>query len=41
MEHKITVNRQLGKWTIWFSEVIKDFNHYFQEKEDLSHKKIE
>ena len=36
-----TVNTKLGKQTIWFSEVIKDFYHYFQEKEAGSHKKIE
>ena len=32
VEHQKTVNRKLGKQTIWFSEVIKEFHHYFQEK---------
>ena len=41
VEHQKTVNTKLGKQTIWFSEVIKDFYHYFQEKEAGSHKKIE
>ena len=27
-----TVNTKLGKQTIWFSEVIKDIYHHFQEK---------
>ena len=31
--HQKTVNTKLGKQTIWFSEVIKDFYHYVQEKE--------
>ena len=31
--HQKTINTKLGKQTIWFSEVIKDFYHYFQEKE--------
>ena len=30
--HQKTVNTKLGKQTIWFSEVIKDIYHYFQEK---------
>ena len=30
--HQKTVNRKLGKQTIWFSEVIRDVYHYFQEK---------
>ena len=33
VEHQKTVNTKLGKQTIWFSEVIKDIYHYFQEKE--------
>ena len=41
VEHQKTVNSQFGKWTIWFSEVIKDLYHYFEEKEDVSQKKIE
>ena len=30
--HQKTVNTKLGKQTIWLSEVIKEFYHYFQEK---------
>ena len=37
----MTVNTKLGKQTIWFSEVIKKFYHYFQQKEAGRHKKIE
>ena len=29
VEHQKTVNTKLGKQTIWFSEVIKEFCHYF------------
>jgi len=25
VEHQKTVNTKLGNWTVWFSEVIKDF----------------
>ena len=32
VEHQKTVNTKLGKQTIWFSEVIKEFYHYFREK---------
>ena len=32
VEHQKTVNTKLGKQTIWFSEVVKDIYHYFQEK---------
>ena len=32
VEHQQTYNTKLGKQTIWFSEVIKDFQHYLQEK---------
>ena len=32
VEHQKTVKTKLGKLTIWFSEVIKDIYHYFQEK---------
>ena len=32
VEHQETVNTKLGKQTIWFSEVIKEFQHYLQEK---------
>ena len=32
VEHQETVNTELGKQTIWFSEVIKEFQHYLQEK---------
>ena len=31
VEHQKTVNTKLGKQTIWFSEVIKDIYHYFQQ----------
>ena len=41
VKHQKTVNTKLGKQTIWFSEVIKEFYHYFQEKEAGRHKKIE
>ena len=41
VEHQKTVNTKLGKQTIWFSEVIKDFYHYFREKEAGNHKKME
>ena len=30
--HQKTVNTKLGKQTIWFSEVIKYFYNYLQEK---------
>ena len=30
--HRKTVNRKIGKQTNWFSEVIKEFYHYSQEK---------
>ena len=37
-----TVNTRLGKRNIWFSEVIKEFYQYLQEKtEKERHKKIE
>ena len=32
VEYQKTVNTKLGKQTIWFSEVIKDIYHYFQQK---------
>ena len=31
VEYQKTVNKKLGKQTIWFSEVIKDIYHYFQK----------
>ena len=31
-EYQKTVNTKLGKQTIWFSEVIKKFHHYFREE---------
>ena len=31
--HQKTVNTKLGKQTFWFSEVIKNIYHYFQEKQ--------
>ena len=39
--HQQTNNKKLGKQTIWFSEVIKEFQHYLQEKKAARHKKIE
>ena len=32
VEHQKTVNTELGKQTIWISEIIKEFYQYFQEK---------
>ena len=34
VDHQNTVNTKLGKQTIWLSEVIKEFYHKFQEKND-------
>ena len=39
--HQKTANTNFGKQTIWLSEVIKEFYHYFQEKKAGRHKKIE
>ena len=39
--HQKRVNTKVGKQTIWFSEVIKEFYHYFREKETERHKKKE
>ena len=33
LEYQKTVYTKLGKQTIWFSEVIKEFHHYFEQKE--------
>ena len=33
IEYQKTVNTKFGKQTVWFSEVIKDIYHYFQQKE--------
>ena len=41
VEHQKTVNTKLGKQTIWFSEVIKEFHHYFREKKAGRHKRSE
>ena len=41
VEHQKTVNTKFEKRTIWISEVIKDFHHYYQEKQAGRHKKIE
>ena len=41
VEHQKTVNTKLGKQTIWFSEVIKDIYHYFQEKTARRQKETE
>ena len=40
-EYQKTVNTKLGKQTIWFSEIIKEFHHYFREKKAGRHKRIE
>ena len=40
VEHQKTVNTKLGKQTIWFSEVIKEFHRYFREKQAGGHKTI-
>ena len=40
VEYRKTVNTKLGKQTIWFSEVIKEFHHYFQGKKAERHTKI-
>ena len=39
-QHQKTVNTSLGKQTMWFSEVIKKFHHYIQEKQAGRDKKI-
>ena len=31
VERQNTVNRKLGKQTVWYWEVIKEFYHYFQK----------
>ena len=41
VEYQKTVNTKLGKQTIWFSEVIKEFHHYFRRKKAGKHKRIE
>ena len=41
VEYQKTVNTKLGKQTIWFSEVIKEFHQYFRGKKAGRHKKIE
>ena len=41
VEYQKTVNTKLGKQTIWFSEVIKEFHHYIREEKAKRHKKIE
>ena len=40
VEHQKTVNTKFGKQTIWFSELIKEFHHYFREKQAGRHKTI-
>ena len=40
VKHQKTVNTKLGKQIIWFSEVVKEFHHHFQEKKAGRHKKI-
>ena len=39
--HRKTYNTKLGKQTFWFSEKIKEFYYYLQEKKAARHKKIE
>ena len=39
--HQKAVNTKLGEQTIWLSEVIKEFYHYFQEKKAGRQKSIE
>ena len=41
VEHQKSVETKLGKQTFWFSEVFKEFHHYFREKKTGRHKKIE
>ena len=42
VEYQKTLNTKLGKQTIWFSEVIKEFYQYFQKKtKNGRHKKTE
>ena len=41
VEHQKTVNTKLEKQNIWFSEVIKEFYHHFQEKKSWETKKTE
>ena len=36
----MTVNTILGKQTIWFSEVVKEFYNHFPEEQAGRHKKI-
>ena len=35
VEHQKTVNIKLGKQTIWFSEVIKEFYQFFQKSKRM------
>ena len=39
--HQKTFTTEIGKHSVWFSEVIKEFHHYFHEKEAGRHKKVE
>ena len=41
VEYQKTVNTKLGKQTIWFSEVVKEFYNYSQEKQVGRHNKME
>ena len=41
VEHQKTVNTKLGKRSICFSEVIKEFYHYLQEKNTGRHTIVE
>ena len=39
--HQKTVNTKLGKQTIWFSKLIKEFHHYYPEKQARRYKRNE
>ena len=39
--HQKAGNTKLAKQTIWLSEIIKEFHHYFQEKRTGRHKSIQ
>ena len=42
VEHEKTVNTKIGKEIIWFSELIKEFQHYYRKKklEDTKRLKV-
>ena len=41
VEYQMTVNTKFGNQTIWFTEVIKDIYHSFQQKESERQKDSE